>query len=66
MTKVANQYGKEIEFEAAMNIADSGIIEELHFEMTPCTEQEFFNAYCEAHEAKYGEDFEPNKLNGQW
>lgn len=66
MTKVANQYGKEIDFEAAINIADREICEKLHFELAPCSEQKFFDAYCEAHEAKYGEDFEPNKLNGQW
>lgn len=26
-------------------------------ELAHCTEQEFFDAYCKAHEEKYGEEF---------
>lgn len=36
---------------------DDEIRERLHREMAPCTNQEFFDAYCEAHEEKYGEEF---------
>lgn len=33
------------------------IREELHSELAPCTEQEFYNAYCEHHFVKYGSEF---------
>lgn len=36
---------------------DDEIREELHAEMAPCTDQEFFDAYLDRHYAKYGEEF---------
>lgn len=62
---VKNYYGDEVDFEAAMNVADRDICEELHGKMAPCEDQEFFDAYAEAHEAKYGEDFAPY-VGGAW
>lgn len=47
----------QVDFEAAVNLMDNEIREALHAELAPCTEQEFFDAYCEAHEEKYGEEF---------
>lgn len=47
----------QIDFEAAVNLMDDEIREALHMELAPCTEQEFFDAYCKAHEEKYGEEF---------
>lgn len=47
----------QVDFEAAVNLMDDGIREALHAELAPCTEQEFFDAYCKAHEEKYGEEF---------
>lgn len=47
----------QVDFEAAVNLMDDEIRESLHMELAPCTEQEFFNAYCEAHEEKYGVEF---------
>ena len=47
----------QVDFEAAVNLMDDEIREALHQSMAPCTEQAFFDAYCEAHEEKYGEDF---------
>lgn len=46
-----------VDFEAAVNLMDDEIREALHAELAPCTEQEFFDAYCKAHEEKYGEKF---------
>ncbi|MDL2216050.1 hypothetical protein LJB77_03235 [Ruminococcaceae bacterium OttesenSCG-928-N02] len=66
MGKVKNEHGQELQFEAAVNIMDDDIREALHMELAPCEEQEFFDAYCAKHIEKYGEDFEPNKHNGQW
>lgn len=56
--KVINQYGDEINFEAAVSLMDDEIREELNRELAPCTEQEFFKAYEKAHEEKYGEEFQ--------
>lgn len=47
----------QVDFEAAVNLMDDEIREALHAELAPCTEQEFFDAYCKAHEEKYGEKF---------
>lgn len=47
----------QVDFEAAVNLMDDEIREALHMELAPCTEQEFFDAYCKAHEEKYGEEF---------
>ena len=58
---VKNFYGVEVEFEAAVNLMNDEIREELHGEYD--NEQEFFDAYCEAHEAKFGEEFELAKEN---
>lgn len=63
---VKNEYGTEINFNAAVALMDSDIREELHNELAPCTDQEFFDAYCKAHEAKYGEEFELAKENPVW
>lgn len=45
------------DFEAAVMLMDDDIREELHMEMAPCSEQEFFDAYCEAHWKKYKKEF---------
>ncbi len=38
---------------------DDDLREELHREMAPCTNQEFYDAYVKAHAAKYnGEKFQ--------
>lgn len=46
-----------VDFEDAVFFMDDEIREELHAEMAPCTDQEFFDAYCEKHAEKYDEDF---------
>lgn len=63
---VINQSGTEINFEAAVNLMDDDIREDLHREIAPCTEQEFFTAYEAAHLAKYGEEWELSKDNPTW
>ena len=54
---VAYLDGMEINYNAAVNLMDDDIREELHLEMAPCTNQEFLDAYMEAHREKYGTDF---------
>ena len=50
--------GSELDFEAAVNLMDDEIREELHAELAPCGNQEFLDAYVERHAQKYGEDFQ--------
>lgn len=62
---VTNEYGDELDYEAAVMFMDDEIREDLHLKMTPCKAQEFFDAYCKAHEEKYGEEWflaEPNPV----
>lgn len=61
--KVINMNGTEINYEAAVELMDDEICESLNFELAPCTEQEFFTAYEEAHIEKYGEEWELSKEN---
>jgi len=63
---VINQYGKEIDFDAAVNIMDDDLREQLNNELAPCTNQKFFEAYANAHLEKFDEEFEPNKANPVW
>lgn len=63
--KVTNSCGAEVYYNAAVALMDDEIREALHAELAPCTEQEFFTAYCKAHEAKYGEPWcmdDPNPV----
>lgn len=50
--------GNLVDFDAAVNMMDDEIREELHNKLAPCTDQEFMDAYAEAHEAKFNERFE--------
>lgn len=66
MKTVLNKNKTEIDFEAAVELMDDEIREELHEEMSPCTEQDFFTAYEINHEAKYGKVWELSKENPIW
>ena len=58
MTSKVLLNGYEVDFDVVVNMMDDEIREELHNELAPCTDQEFVDAYIEAHEAKYNERFE--------
>ena len=45
---------------------DDDIREELHSQLAPCTEQEFFTAYEEAHEKKFRERWFLSEDNPSW
>lgn len=64
MMIVKNEFGVDIDFDAAVALMDEDLREEIAG--TVDTEQEFFDVYCKAHEAKYGEDFECAKENPCW
>lgn len=63
MTKVINANGTEIDYAAAVALMDDDICAELNDKIAPCTEQEFFTAYEQAHAQKYGEEWELSKAN---
>ena len=64
LEKLADQYvedsdGHMIYYDAAVEMMDDDLREELHREMAPCTNQELYDAYVKAHAAKYnGEKFQ--------
>lgn len=60
---VTNEYGVQIDFYTAVELMDDEVRESVHAQLSPCTEQEFFNAYSEMHEKKFGEVWEPAKEN---
>lgn len=63
---VINGYGVEVDYKAAVELMADDIRERIHAELAPCTEQEFFAAYCKAHAAEYGEEFECAKRNPEY
>lgn len=63
MTKIINESGYELDFDAAVLLMDDDVREQVHADLAPCTEQEFFTAYEKAHEEKFGEPWELSKPN---
>ncbi len=55
ITYVTNSEGTQIDYEVAVQHMDDELREELHMDLAPCTEQEFFTAYAAAHLAQFGE-----------
>ena len=66
MKNVINLNGTEINFDAAVQMMDDDIREELHADLAPCSDQEFFSAYEKAHAEKFGEEWELSKENPCW
>ena len=60
---VINLSGREIDFDFGVGLMDDEIREELHAELAPRTDQEFFTAYEKAHAEKFGEEWELSKRN---
>ena len=54
---VRDSEGHLVDYKAAEQLFDKELAEDLHMDLAPCTPQEFFDAYCVAHELKYGEWF---------
>ena len=52
--------GKKISLRTAIELMDENLREKIHSEIAPCSEQDFFDAYCAAHRKKFGEDFKVN------
>lgn len=64
MRIVINQYGTEIDFDVAVTMMMDDIREKVHFDLAPCTDQEFFDEYVKRHAKKYGEEnWQPAQMN---
>lgn len=63
MTIVTNSWGTHLDFDVTVHYMDDELREELHRELAPCSEQEFFDAYCKAHLERFGEDFSLDEKN---
>lgn len=63
MAKVINSYGTEINYNAAVYLMDDELREEVHADLAPCTEQEFFDEYARRHAERFGEIWEMDKRN---
>jgi hypothetical protein len=51
---VVNAYGEYIRFDVAASLMDDEVREAVHAEMAPCSNQEFFDAYCISHRELFG------------
>lgn len=60
---VKNEMGAMIDYETAVQHMDNEVRENVHNELAPCSEQEFFNEYCKQHRQKFGEEFFLNEEN---
>ncbi len=58
--KIIDQRGWEFDFKVLIKLMDDDLYEELYGIISPCTEQEFYDAYCSAHEKKFSEEFTIN------
>lgn len=54
---VVNEDGKAIRYDVAVEMMDDELREEIHSEISPCTDQEFFDEYVRRHREKFGEEF---------
>lgn len=53
-----NLNGQRVEFGSCVAMMDNELREEVHNEISPCSEQEFINVYAEKHFQKYDVNFE--------
>lgn len=65
--RVVDAKGNEIDFEAAVNLMDDEIREDMHDNYEPGFDnpQAFLEEYARRHQEKYGESFAP-WVGGQW
>lgn len=63
MSKVINEYGVIVDYDASVLLMDDDLREDIHRELAPCADQEFFNEYAKRHAEKFGEIFELAKEN---
>lgn len=62
---VCNLNGAFVDYDNAVNFMDDDLCDVIHAEFSPCSEQQFFTAYEQAHLDKFGEVCEYSKFNPQ-
>ena len=58
---VKNKYGKEVNFDKALELMDEDLREKVAYELSLSSDQEFFNKYAEAHKKKFGDTWGPDQ-----
>lgn len=61
MTMVINSNGTSIDYDAAVELMDDDLREEVAADLAPCTKQEFFTEYCKRHAVKFSAPWELDK-----
>lgn len=54
---VSDPSGTSLRFPMAVSQMDPALYTQVHTAIAPCTEQEFYDAYCAAHVAHFGTPF---------
>lgn len=60
---VVNDWGEVFGVDVAVGCMDNELMEEIYWDLSPCTEQEFFNEYAKRHAKKFNEEWELAKEN---
>lgn len=60
---VVNEYGNVYEVDSALHLMDKELMDDIYNELSPCTEQAFFNEYIKRHKEKFDEEWELAKEN---
>lgn len=63
--KFIDANGESQDYEAAVNLMDDDLREEVHADLAPCTDQQFIEEYARRHEQRFGEPFAPF-AGGEW
>lgn len=58
---VKNRYGKEIDFDETLKLMDADLRENVAYELSLSSDQEFFDKYAEAHKKKFGIAWGPDQ-----
>lgn len=66
MKSIRNSYGVEIDFEVAVNLMDDELRELVAWNCSPCSNEEFFDAYASAHFAKFNGIWELDTAHPQF
>lgn len=63
---IVNSFGYEFDFDLCVSYMDDDLREFVHLCCAPCSEQNFFDVYCDLHLRKFSEPFEFSKSNPVW
>lgn len=61
MSLVLDPQGRQVDFDSAAPQMDEELCNSIRDRLGDCTQQEFYEAYCAAHQLRFGEEFEPSR-----